>query len=471
MTFMKRDPPMVFDAYEYHKTTRSVCPVCRAVVPAKIVFVGDSVYMMKQCPGHGEFRSLIERDRRRYLASFAVSKPAVYPLEYSHPTFEGCPSGCGICPEHQQHTCLPIIEITDYCNMACPVCLVENRQRSHMDAGTFAATIDGLVRAEGLLDLINISGGEPTLHPELLGLIDYARRDEIVNISLSTNGRRFLRDRTLLDGLIERGVYISLQFDGFDRDSYREIRGEDLLAEKLEILGLLESAGAKTSLVMTVMRGFNDRQIGPVADLLFSKDFIKSLMIQPVVFTNPGYPYDEDRVMTTSDVIRELENVEAVRILPTDITNLPCSHPVCFSLSYFLKIQSGGFVPLTRLVDAGAYLDIIKNRSTPGLDVGSYGAIKDAVYQLWSTSGALPESEKVLATVRNLLCELGKCGNDPAARAVFGVAENNIKSIFVHSFMDQHNFDLSRAMKCCTTYPVVNQHTPCCIRNAMKPNS
>lgn len=459
------------EPYEYHKTTRSVCPACREIIPAKIVFVGDSVYMLKHCVVHGEFRSLIERDRRRYLASFSISKPAVHPLELSHASFEGCGKSCGLCPEHQQHTCLPIIEITDYCNMSCPVCLVENGHHSHMSVPAFTAVIDALVRAEGTVDLINLSGGEPTLHPELLTLIDTARRPEIVNISLSTNGRIFLKNSALLQGLVERGVYISLQFDGFDDAIYQEIRGEHLLEEKLRILDVLERSGAKASLVMTVVRGINDHQIGAVADLVIERAFLKSLMIQPIVFTNPGYPYDEHKAMTTSDVVAALGKTTRAEILPSDITNLPCSHPTCFSLAYLLKLKDGGYLPLTRLIDAGAYLDVIKNRTTPGLDEESFSAIKDKIYELWSSSGSMPESEKILATMRSLLCELGSCGNSPSSRAVFSVAENNIKSIFIHSFMDQYTFDLSRAMKCCTQYPTQGGLTPCCVRNAMHQNA
>jgi uncharacterized radical SAM superfamily Fe-S cluster-containing enzyme len=447
-------------------TTRSVCPVCRALIPAKIVFAGESVYLLKRCTAHCHFRSLVERDKRRYLASFEVSKPAVYPLEVSHTSFEGCGRSCGLCPEHQQHTCLPIIEITDYCNMSCPVCLVKNTHRRHMSVADFSATIGALIRAEGTLDLINISGGEPTLHPELLTLIDCARRDEIVNISLSTNGRIFLKNQALLDGLIERGVYLSLQFDGFDDAIYREIRGEALLEEKLRLLELLEQAGAKASLVMTVVRGINEHHIGAMTDLLLEKAFLKSLMIQPIIFSNPGYAYDEEKAMTMSDVVSALGTTQGVDLHPDDITCLPCSHPACFSLAYLLKLQDGSFIPLTRLIDAREYLDVIKNRTTPGLDAASFDTVKEKIYELWSASGTVPDSEKILATVRSLLCELGRCGSDPDPRAVFSVAENNIKSIFIHSFMDHHTFDLSRAMKCCTQYAQLNDQQPCCIRNA-----
>jgi len=458
----------MFESYQYYKSTRSVCPTCRTLVPAKIVFVDRNVYMLKVCSQHGEFRSLIERDSERYLESLSISKPALIPLEFTHTSFDGCGYSCGICPEHQQHTCLPIIEITDYCNFSCPICLVENSKKTHMGTEEFASIIDSLIRVEGTLDLINISGGEPTMHPELISLIDRARRKEITNISISTNGRAFLENRFLLEGLVKRGVYISLQFDGFDSEIYRAIRGEDLLEEKLHILELLEQACAKTSLVMTVIRGINDHQIGQVVDFVLEKNFIKSLMIQPIAFTNSEYKYDEAKVETTSDIANELTKAKKVSISKDDVTPLPCSHPSCFSLMYLLKLEGGGYVPLTHLVDVNSYLNVIQNRTTPGLDGESFEKIRDNIYELWSASGSQPESEKILATVRNLICELGKCGRNPSPQSVFTIAENNIKSIFIHSFMDPYNFDLARAMKCCNQYPVHRDFLPCCFRNVIK---
>ncbi len=458
----------MFESYEFYKTTRSACPVCRTIIPAKIVFVGENVHMIKVCAEHGEYRSLIARDRRRYLASLSISKPALVPLKHTHESFEGCNLSCGLCPEHQQHTCLPIIEITDYCNLSCPLCLVQNTHGWHIGLDEFSTIVQTLVDAEGTLDLINISGGEPAMHPDLLGIVDRARRKEIRNISMSTNGLVFLKNRGLLDELVKRKVYISLQFDGFERESYQSMRGKDLLEDKLKLLALLEQAGAKASLVMTVVRGLNDHQVGAVTDLLLEKEFIKSLMIQPLAFTNPGYAYDAEKVFTISDAVRALGAAQRAEIRPEDVTSLPCSHPSCFSLVYLLKLQSGGFIPLTRLVDIETYLDVIKNKTVPGLDEESFDAVKENVYELWSATGSQPDSEKILQTLRNLICEMGKCGNSPSPQAAFSVAENNIKSIFVHSFMDPYNFDLARAMKCCNQYPEHGELVPCCVRNTRR---
>lgn len=456
----------MINSYTYYKTTRSVCPVCRDVIQAKIVFIENCVYMLKYCRTHGEFKSLLSRNRQNYLESLKINKPATYPLKSFKNEFEGCTVNCGLCPEHQQHTCLPIIEITDHCNMKCPLCLASNHSSFHMKPGEFRGIIEGLLEAEGLIDLINISGGEPTLNPHLLEIIDIARRPEIINVSLSTNGRVFLKNKDLLLRLIDKNVFISLQFDGFQSYPYKDMRGEDMLDEKLEILSLLEKHSARASLVMTIVNGLNTAAIPEVMKYFLEKDFIKSLMFQPVIFVNKKFPYDENKVVTIPDVAGMIAAGSEGIVDESDIVNLPCSHPSCFALTYLLKLKGGGYVPLTKLIDIDSYLDTIKNKTIPGLQADSYSLIQDNIYRLWSSSGIYPQTEKITKTIKNLICEMGKLGRNPGAPEVFKIVESSIKSIFIHHFMDTYNFDMSRAMKCCNQYAFPgNKLVPCCVHN------
>lgn len=452
--------------YTYYKTTRSVCPVCHEVIPAKIIFVDNSVYMLKNCISHGEFRALISRNKENYIESLKINKPATYPLKSFKDKFEGCSVNCGLCPEHQQHTCLPIIEITDYCNMDCPVCLASNRSRFNMRPEEFRGIIDGLVKAEGIVDLINISGGEPTINPHLPELIDIARRPEIVNISISTNGRIFLKNKDLLLRLIDKDVFISLQFDGFSPDAYTVMRGESMLDEKLEILALLEKHSARTSLVMTLVNGLNTGSIPEVLKFFLEKEFIKSLMFQPVIFANSRFPYDESMAVTLPDVMEMIASGSGGIIDVKDIVNLPCSHPSCFALTYLLKLKGGGYIPLPKLIDIESYLDTIKNKTIPGLEPGSYNVIQDNIYRLWSSSGIYPEAEKITKTIKSLIGQMGSLGRNPSAPDVFKIVESNVKSIYIHHFMDAYNFDISRAMKCCNQYALPGSKLiPSCVYN------
>lgn len=460
--------------YEYYKTTRSVCPECKKILLAKIVFHNDSVYMLKVCKEHGEFFTLIYSNKQRYLETLKISKPALYPLEFFINDFKGCGMGCGLCPEHQQHTCLPIIEITDYCNMSCPVCLAGNHNQWHMPVKKFEKIINNLLRAEDSLELITLSGGEPTQHPQLFDIIDAAQRPEILNISISTNGRIFLKDKDLLLKLLDKNVFISLQFDGFDREAYIKLRGQDILEEKLKILELLEKYSARASLVMTVMKGVNHKEIGKVVQYFLEKDFIKSIMFQPIVFANPGLEYDIKKVITIPDIVTEIAKGSGGIIQESDIVNLPCSHPTCFALTYLLKLDSGSsgeaeYIPIPRFVQVEQYLDTIKNRTMPGLETESYEKIKENIYSIWSSSGIQPQSRKILDALKDIISEIGCCGQDIKPRQLFEIAEKNIKSVFIHHFMDAYNLDFSRIMKCCHQYPLEETLLiPCCVYNNMK---
>src|SRR4029077_3596880 len=155
----------------------------------------------------------ISGDAQWFLKSLTYIKRASRPHQFSTPVSEGCPKDCGLCPDHEQHSCLPIIEITNYCNLECPICIVQNKHNYHMSREEFIATVEGLIEKEGVLDTVNLSGGEPTIHPEFLTLLDLAKRPEISRSSITTNGLRMASDFAFCQELAHRGVYVNLQLD------------------------------------------------------------------------------------------------------------------------------------------------------------------------------------------------------------------------------------------------------------------
>ena len=180
-----------------------------------------------------------------YLRSLRYVKPAWVPREFAGDAAAACPDGCGFCSRHEQHLCMPIVEITSRCDLACPVCLVDaGRAVGHDAAPNWPGFSTRSIAAERQIDVLNLSGGEPLVHPELLGLVDEAlRRPEIVRVSISTNGLALLAEPELLEQLRERNVVVSLQFDGFRDEIYEMLRGRPLLAEKLRLLDVLRAVG------------------------------------------------------------------------------------------------------------------------------------------------------------------------------------------------------------------------------------
>ncbi|MBU1056477.1 MAG: radical SAM protein [Proteobacteria bacterium] len=453
--------------------TQSTCPVCRELVPTKLLNINNDLYFEKLCPVHGINKVFVRADVNDYIKTLHYVKPASQPVKSYGNAEMPCPKGCGFCERHEQHLCLPIIEITQNCNLNCPICLVDAGSNEQLSVEEFSNIIDHLIKAEKQIDVLNLSGGEPLIHPDLLAIIDNAlNRPEIVRVSISTNGLHLLKKPELLSQLKARDVVISLQFDGFDDDIYQKLRGLPLVKEKQMILDRLISADISTSLTMTAMRDLNEHALHDMINLLFSTDNIISLMIQPMVYEGRARDLAvPEKRLTLPEIIQLLGNTGQVQV--DDFTPLPCSHPACFSLAFYLMLDEGGYVSINHLMDVPAWLDIIANQGIFGLDEDSHEQIKKSIYELWSGPAASnPESKKALNAIRELLRHISsipESGFNP--QKVFKVSERKIKSIFIHSFQDVDTFDLSRARRCCNGYPQKDGTViPVCVHNVLGRN-
>jgi uncharacterized radical SAM superfamily Fe-S cluster-containing enzyme len=268
--------------------------------------------------------------------------------------------------------------------------------------------------------------------------------------------------------LCERNVVISLQFDGFDDKAYEVLRGRKLLKEKLEILDLLAETGISTSLTVTTAGGVNDGQFSRILEYLFSHQHVVSIMIQPISFAGRGANLaGKTGRLTIPDVIKLLDAAGDSRVSASDFVPLPCSHPLCFCLAYYLVLDDGGTVSLNRFVDASKMMDSLVNRTIFGLDSEEHEDLKDMIYEMWSGSaGSAPDSDAVMKTLRGIMDEI--CGSRFDPRKTFTVAERYIKSIFIHAFQDVETFDLSRVRRCCQAYPQPDgKLIPVCVHNVL----
>jgi len=466
---------------EYLGTTQSACRVCGQLIPARIFVEGDEVWFRKHCPEHGRQEARVYGDAASYLGLGRFHRPGAVPLAFATAA-RGCPDSCGLCPEHEQHVCLPILEITDHCDLDCPICLVTNPGRAHLDRAAVARMLDSLIRSEGQVDVLNLSGGEPTTNPHLREIVDECvARPEILRVSLSTNGLRLSRDGELLCFLAERRVIISLQFDGLDDAIYRTLRGVPLLDAKLSLINQCAALDAPMSLTATVVDGVNSGRVAQVADLLFRNEHILSAMFQPAAYAgNAARLPRPPTAVTIPEVISALRGAGKGTVSSGDFSPLPCSHPACFALAFYLKVDGTQFLPLRQMVSEARYLDLIQNRAIFGTDAESFRHVTDAVYDLWSGAGLADcapgsacacnqfPSDKALKTIRSLLNAATAQGGFSPKRAL-AVGERAVKSIFIHQFMDRDTFDLARARKCCQVYPQPDGRLmPACVYNCLK---
>jgi len=355
--------------------------------------------------------------------------------------------------------------------------------------------------------VLNLSGGEPLLHPRLFDLIDEClSRKEIVRVSVSTNGLALARDPKLADGLKKRDVVVSLQFDGFDDNIYASLRGRPLLREKQAALDLLAAKDMTASLTMTVAGGVNETALPSVLRYYFSQPHLVSLMLQPLAYVGraadwPGRGGDAPRYtdagakveerdirapvrradsdwrtpspeyrLTIPTLVRILGDADVPPVAAEDFVPLPCSHPLCFSLAFYLMLDDGGAVSMNRLADASTLMDALSNRVVFGLDAREHEKLKAMIYDLWSGPvGAVPEGKSIMGTLKGILRQLtGRrdacCSFDP--RNAFQLAERRVKSVFIHAFQDVDTFDLARVRRCCQGYPQRDGRIlPACVRN------
>lgn len=460
--------------------TRGLCTTCGVVTDAKIVARDGRVEIVKWCPEHGESRGLVCSDLQWYLDSQAYIKPRAVPLQLAVQEYDGCPSSCGLCPAHQQHTCVPLLEITERCDMACPICLVDGLTRPTMTVDEVHRVVDGLLVAEGQVNMLTLSGGEPTAHPDLMDIVDAVSRPEIGLVSLSTNGLRLASDEELLRTLIDRQVVISLQYDGRDESTWCTLRGRpDLAAIKQRLIEKVIALGGKLSLTVTLARDVNEHELPHILELLFEHDEILSIMVQPLMYGERvmgrlgndrwGGADGEATRLTIPDVARALAEASGGALRREDFTPLPCSHPTCFALTYLLKTNTG-LVSLPSIIELDDYLDIIKNQALLSTDWETLGQIRDVLYGIWCSKGLIPQRDAVLKALRGVLLDLDELGRGASHRDVLDLGARAVKSIFIHQFMDRATFDLSRAVKCCNHYPQIDGRLiPACVRNCVLP--
>src|SRR3990170_1702028 len=366
----------------------SLCPVCLRLVAAEIFFRDQQVMMRKKCPDHGPFEALIWGDAALYQAIGRFNRPGRPPLEFSTQENKGCPFDCGLCPKHTQHLCLGIIEINQACNLDCPLCLANSG--THLAKDGFELSfeqiefmLDRFVATEGHQEVIQISGGEPTLHPRVLDFIQLARDKGLQYVLLNTNGIRIARDDRFLARLADLKAHVYLQFDGFDARTYRELRGrEDLLGLKLQALDRLEEANVRAVLVAAIERGVNDHEVGAIVEFGIRHPAVFGVSFHSAFRAQRHPPASPLTRITTPDILKSLETQTNGLFRLADFIPVPCCMPTC-GFSTYAILTGESVVPIPRVLDVDLYLDYVANRTMPALETD----LVRAPGTLWGPSG------------------------------------------------------------------------------------
>ncbi|WP_238847234.1 radical SAM protein [Nocardia arthritidis] len=453
MSTVRTDRDEVFVEY-----TKSICPVCKVVVDAQVNIRDNQVYLGKRCREHGWFEALVYSDAEAYLSMARFNKPGTLPLTFQTEIREGCPSDCGLCPDHKQHACLGLIEVNTGCNLDCPICFADSGHQPDGYSITHEQCqrmIDAFVAAEGEPEVVMFSGGEPTIHKHLLDFVDMAQASPIRTITVNTNGIRLASDRDFVDALAERNgrdgkvVNLYLQFDGFDERTHLRIRGRDLRAIKQRALDNCADAGLTVTLAAAIERGVNEHEIGAIVRFGLAHPAVRAVAFQPVTHAGRHLEFDPRQRLTNPDVITAIAEQLPEWFVPQDFFPVPCCFPTCRSITYVITDGKPGefdysVVPIPRLLQVEDYLDYVTNRVVPDY------AVREALEKLWSASasmGTATTDEKLVAAAETIVCGPGGCGIDlpTAAREL----ADRAFMIVVQDFQDPYTLNVKQLMKCC----------------------
>ncbi len=472
------------------KVTVSVCPICRQRIPTVVYEEDGAIWLLKKCPEHGVFRDLYWGDAELYYYFIqwdtqerigeGLSNPYVTYDEYLRKG--GCPYVCGLCPMHRTNTILAIIDVTNRCNMRCPVCFAYAAAVGYVYEPSLEQ-IEFMLRSlrsqrPWAPNAIQFSGGEPTLRNDLPEIVRMAKELGFDHVEVNTNGIRLAFDVGYYKKLLDSGmstIYLQCDTVNPNNEGIRRHRAYDPRAYVEIRKRVIENARAighkSVVLVVTVARNYNEKDLGKIIDFAIeNRDVVRWINIQPVAFAGRAREYSPEEIrsfrITIPDVIIEIERqtngrigrwdwrpvnwpVALVRLIEA-LTNSPkplfTNNPVCgASTLLYYDEDEGQYVPVTKLVDVDSFertcLELYKKASRGGLWKGVAGV----------------ELLKLLKYVRHkafrdLLGEvLLRRDYESLGKLMF-----NLVGIGIMHFMDYFNYDLQRVQRCSIHYVAPN---------------
>jgi 7,8-dihydro-6-hydroxymethylpterin dimethyltransferase len=481
------------------------CPHCHDDDPARplelverlsgyLSEVEGRVWLVRGCPHHGKVVTLYDENPQilAYLEQWTVPTKAHIPDVRGN--YDPIPAAYlrGLGEMQTQHTCILLEDINENCNLNCPTCFASSSPRltGVAEVASIMANIDQrLEREGGRIDVLMLSGGEPTIHPEFATILEAAIERNVVRVLVNTNGVLVARDDDLL-ALLERHrdrVEVYLQFDGFDKATHLHHRAADLRSIKQRAVRRLSEAGVFTTLTMTAALGVNDHEIGAVVMMALETPYVGGVSIQPQFGSGRSGPINPLERLTHTGVLARLEPQTRGVVDWQDLTALPCSHPHCASVGYMLLDDAGEWRSLARVIGHDrlkAHLGLVSNRiADPDLAADLRDLVKASLLGLLSEQASLTHPT-VMQLFRDVCeaCDLGlstllkmATGSKRRQAALRDIVATRIKRITVKPFMDMNTMLEERLMQCCvhvgTRSAIQEQCAPFCAVQAWSPLS
>lgn len=413
--------------------TESICPACFAKLPAELLARGETVFMRKVCPEHGEFQVPVWRGLPEYK-TWSRPKVAFHAADSATEAKNGCPFDCGLCPEHRQQTCTALIEVTSRCNLRCAFCFADSGGASGGDPGVSdIRTCYEALLGRGYMSNVQLSGGEPTVRDDLPEIVALGRSMGFGFIQINTNGLRLATDPLYVEQLRDAGVSsVFLQFDGTDDRIYQTLRGADLFDAKARAIRNCEQVGLGVVLVPTLVPGVNLDNVGHVIRFaLENLPTVRGVHFQPVTYVGrcPGTASGEDR-LTLPEVIRSIELQTGGLIRIENFRPPGCENALCSFHGDFVVMPDEQLIALTSGQDGQC------SCATEKAEAGA-ARTRQCVAEHWSAV--------------DLRTPTRSDGDFPMGQwdVILERARTHRLSISGMAFQDAWNLDLERLKDCC----------------------
>ena len=473
------------------KTVETLCPECARTVIGRVFEWQGDVYMEKACPAHGYVRDRVFTNSKLFLKLQQWSFRDGAGLENPQVTdAASCPGSCGLCNMHQSHTMLGQIDLTNRCNLACPVCFANANVQGFVCEPPFEEIVRMLEQLRAYRPVpasaVQLTGGEPTLRDDFLDVVRKAKQLGFSHVQAASNGIRFA-EPGFARAAAEAGLHtVYLQFDGVDDRVHEVTRGRALLPVKLQALAAIHEAGMKVCLVPTIVRGVNDDQVAKILQFAIEHiHVVSAIAFQPVAFTGridtaereaqrytmgdlandlaAGGRVDPMRDFYPLSVIAPISRLIAAFAGAPKIT--ATSHPACSSGTYFLVDRRGNAVPLTRVFDVeGLFRDVdaLAARVERARLKGLHKLRVPLLFRRYFRKENAPEG----LTVRTFLRALRGITDKRVGRGKAG--ENTYKTLLAAGmhFQDRYNYDVERVKRCVIHYSTPEGMFPFCAYNS-----
>jgi len=461
------------------KKTDSLCPECLAIIEATMREEDGKVVMEKTCEKHGNFKDTVWSDAETYLRVEKWAKDGIGVVEPAIPKATKCPFDCGLCDLHLSHTALANLDLTNRCNLKCPICFANANAAGYVYEPDYDTVINMLkmLRAQRPVPCpaVQFSGGEPTIYPRFVDVIKAAREMGFAQVQAATNGIEFAKSLDFCKKCSDAGMNtLYLQFDGMRPEIYERARGRNLLDVKQKVIDNFKKLSNHPSVVLvpTIVKGVNDDQVWPILEYgVKNNDVVRGVNYQPVAFTGRITSEElEKGRYTLTDLIHDVESQSGGKIKATDWYPVPTvvgvselvsviagrnmvtftNHVHCGLATYLFVKDADNIVPVTRFVDVDSLFaelyELAKKSDGKKIQmltkVRAYNLLKKHI-----TKDEMPDgmnTVEFLKVLRRVFSEDTKKGLSKFSW--------NMMYVGAMHFMDAYNYDIQRVMRCSIHY-------------------